>query len=33
MIADLASPLAPSTIGTLASDGGVKGLRLPADRS
>lgn len=32
-IADLASPLAPSTVGTLASDGGVKGLRLPADRS
>ena len=34
VIADLASPLAPSTVGTaLASDGGVKGLRLPADRS
>jgi hypothetical protein len=33
VIADLASPLAPSTVGTLASDGGVKALRLPADRS
>jgi hypothetical protein len=33
-IADLASPLAPSTVGTaLAIDGGVKGLRRPADRS
>ena len=33
-IADLASPLAPSTVGTAqASDGGVKRLRLPADRS
>ena len=29
-----ASPLAPSTVGTaLAIDGGVQGLRLPADRS
>jgi hypothetical protein len=33
VIADLASPLSPSTVGTLASDGGVKALRLPADRS
>jgi hypothetical protein len=33
-IADLASPLAPSTVDTaLAIDGGVQGLRLPADRS
>jgi hypothetical protein len=32
-IAYLASPLAPSTVGTtLAIDGGVQGLRLPADR-
>jgi hypothetical protein len=32
-IADLASPLAPSRVGTaLAIDGGVQGLRLPADR-
>ena len=32
-IAYLASPLAPSTVGTaLAIDGGVRGLRLPADR-
>lgn len=34
VIADLASPLAPTTVGTaLAIDGGVQGLRLPADRS
>ena len=33
-IVDLASPLAPTTVGTAqASDGGVNGLRLPADRS
>ena len=32
-IAYLASPLAPSTVGTaLAIDGGVRGLRPPADR-
>jgi NAD(P)-dependent dehydrogenase (short-subunit alcohol dehydrogenase family) len=32
-IAYLASPLAPSTVGTaLAVDGGMQGLRLPADR-
>jgi hypothetical protein len=32
-IAYLASPLAPSTVGTaLAIDGGVQGLRLSADR-
>ena len=32
-IAYLANPLAPSTVGTaLAIDGGVQGLRLPADR-
>jgi hypothetical protein len=32
-IAYLASPLAPSTVGAaLAIDGGVQGLRLPADR-
>jgi hypothetical protein len=34
VIADLASLLAPSTVGTaLTIDGGVQGLRLPADWS